>query len=49
MMTELMDFYTVRDMALEYDKLQRGEVSSRLIAGGDSTIFDPTRAPERAI
>ncbi len=45
MMTELMDFYTVRDMALEYDKLRRGEVSSRLIAGGDNTIFDPSRAP----
>jgi phytoene dehydrogenase-like protein len=48
MMTELMDFYTVRDMCLEYDKLRRGEVSSRLIAGGDNTIFDPSRAPEGA-
>lgn len=46
MMTELMDFYTVRDMCLEYDKLRRGEVSPRLIAGGDNTIFDPSRAPE---
>jgi phytoene dehydrogenase-like protein len=45
MMTELMDFYTVRDMCLEYDKLRRGEVSPRLIAGGDNTVFDPTRAP----
>jgi len=45
MMTELMDFYTMRDMLLEYDKLRRGEVSSRLIAGGDNTIFDPSRAP----
>ncbi|EQB12845.1 phytoene desaturase family protein [Sphingobium lactosutens] len=48
MMTELMDFYTVRDMLLEYDKLRRGEVSERLIAGGDNTIFDPSRAPEGA-
>jgi phytoene dehydrogenase-like protein len=48
MMTEFMDFYTVRDMQLEYDKLRRGEVSSRLIAGGDNAIFDPSRAPEGA-
>ncbi|WP_311267880.1 NAD(P)/FAD-dependent oxidoreductase [Sphingobium sp. WCS2017Hpa-17] len=48
MMTELMDFYTMRDMLLEYDKLRRGEVSERLIAGGDNTIFDPSRAPEGA-
>lgn len=48
MMTELMDFYTVREMLLEYDKLRRGEVSERLIAGGDNTIFDPSRAPEGA-
>ena len=48
MMTELMDFYTMRDMLLEYDKLRRGEVSARLIAGGDNTIFDPSRAPEGA-
>jgi len=45
MMTELMDFYTLRDMELEYDKLRRGMVSSRLIAGGDNSIFDPSRAP----
>ncbi len=45
MMTEFMDFYTVRDMLLEYDKLRRGIVSPRLIAGGDNSIFDPTRAP----
>lgn len=48
MMTELMDFYTMRDMLLEYDKLRRGEVSERLVAGGDNTIFDPSRAPEGA-
>lgn len=48
MMTELMDFYTVRDMLFEYDKLRRGEVSERLIAGGDNAIFDPSRAPEGA-
>ena len=48
MMTELMDFYTIRDMLLEYDKLRRGEVSHRLIAGGDNTVFDPSRAPEGA-
>ena len=48
MMTELMDFYTVRDMLLEYDKLRRGQVSHRLIAGGDNTIFDPSRAPDGA-
>lgn len=47
-MTELMDFYDTREMCLEYDKLRRGEVSPRLIAGGDMTIFDPTRAPEGA-
>ncbi|MFO1468444.1 MAG: NAD(P)/FAD-dependent oxidoreductase [Steroidobacteraceae bacterium] len=48
MMTELMDFYTVRDMLLEYDKLRRGEVSDRLAAGGDNSIFDPSRAPAGA-
>lgn len=48
MMTELMDFYTVRDMCLEYDKLRRGEVSHRLIAGSDTTVLDPSRAPEGA-
>ena len=48
MMTELMDFYTMRDMLLEYDKLRRGQVSHRLIAGGDNTIFDPSRAPDGA-
>ena len=36
----------MRDMLLEYDKLRRGEVSHRLIAGGDNTIFDPSRAPD---
>jgi phytoene dehydrogenase-like protein len=45
MMTELMDFYTLRDMELEYDKLRRGMVSPRLIAGGDNTLSDPSRAP----
>jgi phytoene dehydrogenase-like protein len=48
MMTELMDFYTMRDMLLEYDKLRRGLTAPRLIAGGDNTIFDPSRAPEGA-
>jgi hypothetical protein len=48
MMTELMDFYTIRDMLLEYDKLRRGLTTPRLIAGGDNTIFDPSRAPEGA-
>ncbi len=48
MMTELMDFYTVRDMLLEYDKLRRGVVSERLAAGGDNSIFDPSRAPAGA-
>jgi phytoene dehydrogenase-like protein len=48
MMTELLDFYTMRDMLLEYDKLRRGEVSHRLIAGGDNTVFDPSRAPAGA-
>ncbi|MCB2080932.1 MAG: NAD(P)/FAD-dependent oxidoreductase, partial [Novosphingobium sp.] len=46
MMTELMDFYDTREMCLEYDKLRRGETTHRLIAGGDNTIFDPTRAPD---
>jgi len=45
LMTELMDFHDTREMCLEFDKLRRGEVSPRLIAGGDSTAFDPTRAP----
>jgi phytoene dehydrogenase-like protein len=45
-MTELMDFYTVRDMCMEFDKLKRGVVSPRLIAGGDISINDPTRVPE---
>jgi phytoene dehydrogenase-like protein len=48
MMTELMDFYTMRDMCLEYDKLRRGQVSHRLAAGGDNSIFDPSRAPRGA-
>jgi phytoene dehydrogenase-like protein len=48
MMTELMDFYTIRDMLLEYDKLRRGLTTPRLIAGGDNTIFDPSRAPAGA-
>jgi phytoene dehydrogenase-like protein len=48
MMTEFMDFYTVRDMLLEYDKLRRGSVSPRLVAGGDNSIFDPSRVPEGA-
>lgn len=48
MMTELMDFYTVRDMLLEYDKLRRGDVSARLIAGSDNCGFDPSRAPAGA-
>ncbi|MDE2042412.1 MAG: NAD(P)/FAD-dependent oxidoreductase, partial [Alphaproteobacteria bacterium] len=48
MMTELMDFYSVRDMCLEYDKLRRGEVSDRLTAAGDNTVFDPSRAPQGA-
>lgn len=48
MMTELMDFYTMRDMLLEYDKLRRGLTAPRLIAGGDNTIFDPSRAPDGA-
>lgn len=48
MMTELMDFYTMRDMLLEYDKLRRGLTVPRLIAGGDNTIFDPSRAPAGA-
>jgi phytoene dehydrogenase-like protein len=46
MMTEFLDFYTVRDMLLEYDKLPRGIVSPRLVAGGDNSIFDPSRAPD---
>ncbi|MEY4269205.1 MAG: hypothetical protein RLZZ58_421, partial [Pseudomonadota bacterium] len=48
MMTEFLDFYTVRDMCMEYDKLQRGMVSPRLVAGGDNSIFDPSRAPAGA-
>ncbi|WP_218396503.1 phytoene desaturase family protein [Alteromonas lipotrueae] len=42
---ELMDFYTVRDMCMEFDKIRRGVPSSRLIGGFDVTHTDPSRAP----
>ncbi len=44
--TELMDFYTVRDMCIEFDKTRRGIASPRLIGGFDITRTDPSRAPE---
>lgn len=43
---ELMDFYTVRDMCLEFDKVHRGIPTPRLIGGFDATRTDPSRAPE---
>ena len=46
--TELMDFYTVRDMCMEFDKTRRGLVSPRLIGGFDVTRTDPSKAPEGA-
>ena len=47
-MLELMDFYTTREMCMEFDKLKRGFVSERLIAGGTANAHDPSRAPEGA-
>lgn len=47
-MLELMDFYTTREMCMEFDKLKRGFVSERLIAGGTANAHDTTRAPEGA-
>lgn len=48
MMTELMDFYTVRDMSLEYDKLRRGRsarVSSRVATTRSSILPAPLKEP----
>ncbi len=47
-MAETMDFYSVRDMNLEFDKLKRGMVSPSLVLGNDSCNVDPSRAPEGA-
>ena len=45
-MTELLSTHTLRDLLLDYDQLRRGEIPARrLIAGGDNTANDPTRAP----
>ena len=45
-MTELLQTHTMRDMLLDYDHLRRGTVPPRrLIAGGDNTSNDPSRAP----
>jgi phytoene dehydrogenase-like protein len=45
-MTELLQAHTMRDMLLDYDHLRRGVVPPRrLIAGGDNTSNDPSRAP----
>lgn len=45
-MTELLQTHTMRDMLLDYDHLRRGVVPPRrLIAGGDNTSNDPSRAP----
>ena len=43
---EMMDFYTTREMCMEFDKLKRGLVSERLIAGGEQCTFDSSRAPD---
>ena len=48
-MTELMSTYSMREMLLDFDQLRRGKVPGRrLVAGGDSTVNDPTRAPTGA-
>jgi len=48
-MTELMSCDTIGEMLLDYDHLRRGAIPPRrLIAGGDNTSNDPTRAPEGA-
>lgn len=45
-MTELLQTHTMRDMLLDYDHLRRGLVPPRrLMAGGDNTSNDPSRAP----
>lgn len=45
-MTELLQTHRMRDMLLDYDYLRRGVVPPRrLIAGGDNTANDPSRAP----
>ncbi|BBF71818.1 phytoene desaturase family protein [Sphingomonas bisphenolicum] len=45
-MTELLQTHRMRDMLLDYDHLRRGVVPPRrLIAGGDNTTNDPSRAP----
>jgi phytoene dehydrogenase-like protein len=45
-MTELLQTHSMRDMLLDYDHLRRGMVPPRrLIAGGDNTSSDPSRAP----
>lgn len=45
-MTELMSTASLHDMLDDYDHLRRGRVPPRrLIAGGDNTSNDPTRAP----
>ncbi|WIW90930.1 NAD(P)/FAD-dependent oxidoreductase (plasmid) [Sphingobium sp. V4] len=45
-MTELLQTHRMRDMLLDYDHLRRGVVPPRrLIAGGDNTANDPSRAP----
>ncbi|MFC7047561.1 phytoene desaturase family protein [Emcibacter nanhaiensis] len=48
-MTELMSTDSMHEMLLDYDKLRRGYIPDRrLIAGGDNTVNDPTRAPAGA-
>ena len=45
-MTELMSTDSLHDMLDDYDHLRRGRIPPRrLIAGGDNTSNDPTRAP----
>lgn len=48
-MTELMSCDTINEMLLDYDHLRRGTIPPRrLIAGGDNTSNDTTRAPAGA-
>ncbi|MDK2770016.1 MAG: NAD(P)/FAD-dependent oxidoreductase [Sphingomonas sp.] len=43
---ELMSTDSLHEMLLDYDRLRRGAIPERrLIAGGDNTANDPTRAP----
>ncbi len=45
-MLELLQTDSLREMLADFDELRQGRVSARrLVAGGDESIGDPTRAP----